>query len=98
MMEKLMEAERSESERPTEPIESEPLSSENPSDPNKSAEAPATLDPALEAPRPNDVSWLPYIDNWIHRHPTGSAASHDCRSTRSVPWLPTDLLQGGSTP
>jgi hypothetical protein len=92
MMEKLMESERSESERPT------PLGSENPSDPNKSAGAPATLDPALEAPRPNDVSWLPYIDNWIHRHPTGSAASHDGRSTRSVPWLPTDLLQGGSTP
>ena len=46
MMEKLMESERSESERPTEPMESEPLGSENPSDPNKSARAPATLDPA----------------------------------------------------
>ena len=98
MMEKLMESERPKSERPPEPMESAPLGSENPSDPNKSAGAPATLDPALEAPRPKDLSWLPCIGNWIHRHPTGSAASHDGRSTRPVPWLPTDLLQGGSTP
>jgi hypothetical protein len=98
MMEKLMESERPESERPPEPMESAPLGSENPSDPNKNAGAPATLDATLGTPRTNDVLWLPHIDNWIRWHPTGSAASHDGRSTRSVPWLPTDLLQGGSTP
>ena len=46
MMEKLMESERSESERPRSRW-SQSLWGPNPSDPNKSAGAPATLDPAL---------------------------------------------------
>ena len=97
-MEKLMGSERPESERPTKPMESESLRAKNPSDANTDAGAPTTLNPTFGTPRPNDVLWLPHIDNWIHRHPTGSTASHDGRSTRSVPWLPTDLLQGGPTP